>query len=150
MSANTDTYFDQLAALQKLWTDSLANMAGAWSQFSPGSAPSDEMRKMRGEMLKVLAETWDEYMRTPQFMEMMKASLNGALDLKRLASDGMNRVHEQFKTPSKEDIDEVLLAVRHVERRVLDRLEGLDDRVAKLDEKIDKVDQRSAKQENAI
>ena len=86
----------------------------------------------------------------PQFMEMMKASLNGALDLKRLASDGMNRVHEQFKTPSKEDIDEVLLAIRHVERRILDRLEGLDDRVAKLDEKIDKVDQRIAKKENAI
>ena len=42
--------------------------------------PFDEMRKMRGGMLKVLAETWDEYMRT----------LNGALDLKRTARDGMN------------------------------------------------------------
>jgi uncharacterized protein YdcH (DUF465 family) len=150
MSENTNKYFDEVAAFQKLWTDSFANMASVWSQFSPGSPPPDEMRKMRGGMLKVLADTWDEYMRTPQFMEMMKASLNGALDLKRLASDGMNRVHEQFKTPSKEDIDEVLLAIRHVERRILDRLEGLDDRVAKLDEKIDKVDQRIAKKENAI
>ena len=133
--------FDQVAAFQKLWTDSFANMASVWSQFSPGSPPSDEMRKMRGGMLKVLAETWDEYMRTPLFMEMMKASLNGALDLKRMARDGMNRVHEQFETPSKEDIDGVLMAIRHVERRLLDRLEGLDDRVANLDEKIDKVDQ---------
>jgi hypothetical protein len=150
MSANTDKYFGQVAGFQKLWTDSLANMASAWSQFSPGSPPSEEMRKMRGEMLKVLAETWDEYMRTPQFMEMMKASLNGALDLKRLAGDGMSRVHEQFKTASKEDIDELLLAIRHVERRLLDRLEGLDDRVAKLDEKIDQADQRNAKKEHAI
>ena len=37
----------------------------------------------------------------------------------------------------------MLLVVRHGERRLLDRLEGLDDRVAKLDEKIDKVDQRN-------
>jgi uncharacterized protein YdcH (DUF465 family) len=44
----------------------------------------------------------------------------------------------------------VLLAIRHVERRLLDRLEGLDDRVANLDQKIDKIDQRIAKQENAI
>jgi hypothetical protein len=101
-------------------------------------------------MLKVLAETWDEYMRTPQFMEMMKASLNGALDLKRMARDGMNRVHEQFETPSKEDIDGLLLAIRHVEGRLLDRLEGLDDRVMNLNEKIDKIDQRIAKQENAV
>jgi DNA anti-recombination protein RmuC len=80
----------------------------------------------------------------------MKASLNGALDLKRMARDGMNRVHEQFETPSKEDIDGVLLAIRHVEGRLLDRLEGLDDRVVNLNEKIDNIDQRIAKQGNAI
>jgi hypothetical protein len=150
MSDNMNKGFDQVAAFQKLWTDSFANMTGVWSQFSPGSPPSDEIRKMRGGMLKVLAETWDEYMRTPQFMEMMKASLNGSLDLKRMARDGMNRVHEQFENPSKEDIDSVLMAIRHVERRLLDRLEGLDDRVANLNEKIDKIDQRIAKQEHAI
>ena len=147
MSDNMNKGFDQVAAFQKLWTDSFANMASVWSQFSPGSPPSDEMRKMRAGMLKVLAETWDEYMRTPQFMEMMKASLNGALDLKRMARDGMNRVHDQFENPSKEDIDGVLLAIRHVEERLLDRLEGLDDQVVNLNEKID---QRIAKQENAI
>jgi len=157
MNDDINKGFDQAAAFQKLWTDSFANMASVWSQFSPGSPPSDEMRKMRGGMLKVLAETWDEYMRTPLFMEMMKASLNGALDLKRMARDGMNRVHEQFENPSKEDIDGVLQAIHHVERRLLDRLEGLDDRleeldnrVANLDKKIDKVDQRIAEQENAI
>ena len=150
MSDNMNKYFDQVAAFQKLWMDSVANMSGVWSQFSHDSPPSDEMRKMRGGMLQVLAETWDQYMRTPQFMEMMKASLNGALDLKRLARDGMNRVHEQFENPGKQDIDDVLLAIRHVERRLLDRLEGLDDRVANLNEKIDKVDQRLVEQENAI
>jgi uncharacterized coiled-coil protein SlyX len=150
MSDNMNKGFEQVTAFQKLWADSFANMAGVWSQFSPGSPPTDEMRKMRGGMLKVLGETWDEYMRTPQFMEMMKASLNGALDLKRMARDGMNRVHQQFENPTKEDIDGVLLAIRHVEGRLLDRLEGLDDRVLNLNEKIDKVDQRIAKQENAI
>jgi len=128
MSDNLNKAFDQVAAFQKLWTDSFANTTGVWSKFSPGSPPSEEMREMRGGMLKVLAETWDEYMRTPLFMEMMKASLSGALDLKRMARDGMNRVHEQFENPSREDIDGVLLAIRHVERRLLDRLEGLDDR----------------------
>ncbi len=141
--------FEQVAVFQKLWTDSLAKMSEVWTQYSPGSPPIDEMRRMRGGMLQVFAETWDEYMRTPQFMEMMKASLNGALDFKRMAREGMNRVHEQFENPSKEDIDGVLLAIRHVERRLLERLEGLDDRVANLDEKIDRVDRRIVKQEHA-
>jgi hypothetical protein len=149
MSDNTNKGFDQVAAFQKLWTDSFLKMASVWSQFSPGSPPTDEMRKMRGGMLQILAETWDEYMRTPQFLELMKASMNGALDLKRMAREGMNRVHEQFENPSRENIDDVLLAIRHVERRLLDRLEGLDDRVANLREKIDQVDERIAKQETA-
>ena len=149
MSDNLNKGFEQVAAFQKLWTDSFAKTAGMWSQFTPSAPPTDELRKMRGGMLQVLADTWDEYMRTPQFLEMMKASLNGALDLKRLARDGMNRVHEQFENPGKQDIDDVLLAIRHVERRLLDRLEGLDDRVANLNEKIDKVDQSLVKQENA-
>src|SRR5215468_6561939 len=150
MSDNMNKALDQVAAFQKLWLDSFANMASIWSQFSAGSPPVDEMRKMRGGMLKVLAETWDEYMRTPQFLEMMKASLNGALDLKRMAREGMNRVHEQFENPSKQDVDAVLLAIRHVERRLLDRLEGLDDRVANLNERIDKLEQRISKQTAAI
>src|SRR5271157_1380004 len=80
MSDNMNKGFEQVAAFQKLWMGSFANMASIWSQFSPGFPPFDEMRKMRGGMLKVLAETWDEYMRT----------LNGALDLRRTARDGMN------------------------------------------------------------
>jgi hypothetical protein len=150
MSDSTEKLFDQVGAFQKLWMDSFADMAGVWYQFSPGSPPIDEMRKMRGGMLKVLAETWDEYMRTPQFLEMMKASLNGTLDLKRMAREGMNRLHEQLENPSKEDVDDLLLAIRHVERRLLDRLEGVSDRVANLNEKIDRVSERIAKQENGI
>ncbi|MGA7126897.1 MAG: hypothetical protein WBZ19_11360 [Chthoniobacterales bacterium] len=85
MSGDINKGFEQVTAFQKLWLDSFGKMADVWSQYSPGSPPIDEMRKMRGGMLQVLAEIWDEYMRTPQFMEMMKASLNGALDLKRMA-----------------------------------------------------------------
>jgi len=90
MSDNMNKWFDQVATFQKLRSDSFANMAGVWSQFSPGSPPFDEMHKMRGGMLKVLAETWDEYMRT----------LSGALDLKRTARYGMN-IEEPASTHKK-------------------------------------------------
>ncbi len=146
MSDNMSKTFEQAAAFQKLWMDSFARMAGVWTQFSPGSPPPEEVRKMRDGMLKVLGETWDEFMRTPQFMEMMKASLNGALDLKRMAREGINRMHDEFQTPNKEDIDGVLMALRHVERRLLDRLESIDDRIARLDERIAGREKRQPKQ----
>jgi hypothetical protein len=150
MNDSIEKSFDQVAAFQKLWLDSFADMASIWTQFSPSSPPSDELRKMRSGMLKVLAETWDEYMRTPQFMQLMKASLNGVLDLKRMARDGLNRVHDQFENTTKQDIDGVLMAVRHVERRILDRLEGIEERVTNLDDRLETVDHRIARQETAI
>jgi len=150
MPDSIEKSFDQVAAFQKLWLDSFADMASIWSQFSPTSSPSDELRKMRGGMLKVLAETWDEYMRTPQFLQLMKASLSGMLDLKQMARDGLNRVHDQLENTSKQDVDDVLMAVRHVERRILDRLEGIEERVTNLDDRLETVDHRIARQETAI
>jgi len=120
-------------------------VAKVWSQYSTDGPPPDEMRKARNGMLKALAGAWDEFMRTPQFMEMMKVSLNGALDLRRMARDGMNKIHEGFETPTKEDLDSILLAIRHIERRVLDRLEGMDDRVRKITERLEKPDERGGK-----
>jgi uncharacterized protein YdcH (DUF465 family) len=136
---------EQAAALQKLWLDSFGSMANVWSEYSSDSPPPEEMRKVRNGMLKGLSGTWDEFMRTPQFMEMMKVSLNGALDLKRMAREGMNKIHEQFEMPTKEDIDGILLAIRHVERRVLDRLEGVDDRVRNIIDRLEKLDERLGK-----
>jgi uncharacterized coiled-coil protein SlyX len=150
MNDSIEKSFDQVAAFQKLWLDSFADMASIWTQFSPSSPPSDELRKMRSGMLKVLAETWDEYMRTPQFLQLMKASLSGMLDIKRMARDGLNRVHDQFENTTKQDIDGVLMAVRHVERRILDRLEGIEERVTNLDDRLETVDHRIARQETAI
>jgi len=136
MSEDVNKIFEQTAAFQNLWLDSMSRMAGVWSQYSPGSPPPEEINKIRSGVLKVLSETWEEFMRTPQFMEMMKASLNGALDLRRFARDGMHKVHEQFETPDKNDIDGVLLAIRHVERRILDRLDGFEERLAEVKERI--------------
>jgi hypothetical protein len=136
---------EQAAAFQKLWLDTFGSMASVWSQYSPDAPPPEEMRKMRSGMLKAVAGAWDDFMRTPQFMEMMKASLNGALDLRRMARDGMNKIHEQFETPTREDLDSILLAIRHVERRLLEALEGVDDRVRTNTDRLEKLEQCLAK-----
>lgn len=125
---------DQALAFQRLWTGSFAKVAGVMTQYSPASPPLEEARKLRAGLLDVLGETTQEFMQSPQFLEMMKTSLNGMLGLRRLSREGMDHLHEQFDTPDKDDIDGVLLAIRHVERRILDRLEGLDERVAHLEE----------------
>jgi 3-oxoacyl-[acyl-carrier protein] reductase len=79
MSDSINRYFDQVASIRKLWANSFVSMAGIWSQLSPGSLVFNEMRKMQGGMLRMLAETCDQNLRT----------LNDALSLRRTAGDGM-------------------------------------------------------------
>ncbi len=68
-------------------------------------------------------------MRTPEFMEMMRDSMKGANSWGAEAKAGVNRMHETMGTAAKRDIDGVLLAIRHVEKRVLDRLETLQETI---------------------
>jgi 3-oxoacyl-[acyl-carrier protein] reductase len=79
MSDNIYRYFDQVTSIRKLWANSLVNMASIWSQLSPGSLVFNEVRKMQGGTLRMLAETWDQNVRT----------LNDALGLRRTAGYGL-------------------------------------------------------------
>ena len=134
---------EQAAAVQKLWMDSFSEIANVWSRYSPSSPPPEELRKMRSGMLKVLAESWEEFMRTPFFMEMMKSSMNATLDLRRMGQTAAAKLHEQTGIAAKEDIDGILMAIRHIERRLLDRFEGVG-------EKFDQVERRLGEMEKKI
>jgi len=142
MTNNMNQSFEQAANFQKIWMDSLTNVMGAFSQFNPMTPPPEQFRSMRSGMLKALADAWNDFMRSPQFMEVMKVSLNSAFDMRSMMRENMNKLHEQFETPSKEDVDGILLAIRHVERRVLDRLEGMEERAGELSESLERLEDK--------
>ena len=93
---------EQAAAVQKLWFDSASRLTGVFSQYSPVSPPVEEGRKLRGGILKVLGESCEEFMRTPQFLETIKTTLNAALSMRQLQRAGMDALHDQFETPDKD------------------------------------------------
>lgn len=142
MTNNIHKSFEQAASFQKIWLDSVTNMAGVFSHFSPTTPPPEQAREIRSSMLKVLSDTWNDFMRSPQFMEVMKLSLNGAFDMRSLMRDGMNKIHEQLETPTKEDVEGILLAIRHVERRLLERLEGMEERTWDLNDSLERIEEQ--------
>jgi hypothetical protein len=141
MDEKFDQAFQQAAVFQQLWTDSFTKMAEAWGKFSPGKPPPDAIREIRTEMLKVLTETWDQFMRTPQFMEYMKNSMEGFLNLRQFAAEALTRNHHEMQAPAREDIDGVLLAIRHMERRLLDRIEEIENAVGAIGPRLDRIEE---------
>ena len=115
----------EAAAFQKLWMESFTKATQAAFKFTPDSAPPEMLRQMRAGIFQTIAESWDEYMRSPQFLDAMRQWMDNAVAFRKISNEFLGRVRNEMQAPSRSDIDTVMLAVRHMEKRLLDRLDDL-------------------------
>src|SRR5215471_18390764 len=123
---------EQAAAFQKIWGESLSKMIQTAFSAGPNSPPPEVVREMRSGIFQALAKSWDEFMRSPQFLEGMKQWMDQAVAFRKLSNDFMAKVRNEMQMPSRDDIDSVMLAVRHMEKRLLDRIDHLAERLGAL------------------
>jgi len=123
---------DQAAAFQKIWTESVSKTMQAAFNLASDQPPPQVLRQIRSGILRVLAESWEEFMRSPQFLEGMKQWMEGAIAFRSLTNESMNKMRHEMQAPSREDIDTIMVAVRHIEKRLLDRIEQLSTQVNEL------------------
>jgi len=128
---------DQWAAFQKIWGETFQKMMQLGFTFSPESAPPEFIRQMRSGIFQALAQSWDQFLRSPQFMEATKQYLDNAMAFRKMSGDMFNKVRHETQTTTREDIDSVMLAVRHMESRVLDRVEELAAQVDAVSKRLD-------------
>ena len=115
----------QWMAFQQLWGETFTKMMQLGCTFSPDSAPPDFMRQMRSGIFQGLGQSWEQFLSSPEFMEGMKQSMNSAIALRKMTNDMFSKVRHETHAVSRDDIDAVMLTVRHMETRVLDRIDEL-------------------------
>jgi len=71
-------------------------------------------------------------MRSPQFLEGMRQWMQNAIAFRKMTNDFLAKFRTDLQAPSREDIDSVMLTVRHMEKRLLDRVEELSGQVRDL------------------
>ena len=126
MSAQNEDFSEQSAAFQKIWMESFTKLMQAASLVTPNSAPPELLREMRNSILNALGKSWDEFLRSPQFQETMKQWMDQAIAVRKMSHDLMGKVRKEMQAPSRDDIDAIMLSMRHMETRILDRLEALE------------------------
>ena len=126
MNAQTEDFSEQSAAFQKIWMESFTKLMQAASVVTPNSAPPEVLREMRNGILNALTKSWDEFLRSPQFQEAMKQWMDQAIAVRKMSHDLMGKVRKEMQEPSRDDIDAIMLSMRHMETRILDRLEALE------------------------
>jgi len=125
---------EQAAAFQQMWVESLSKVMQAAFTMAPNSPPPEVIKPIRSGIFQALAESWEEFMRSPQFLEGMKQWMEQAITFRKVTNDFMARVRNEMQSPSRDDIDTIMLTVRLMEKRILDRVEELANEVTALRE----------------
>jgi len=122
---------EQAAAFQKIWMDSFSHFMRGLTANAATTSP-DALRQTRSSIFQSLASSWDEYLRSPQFLEGMRQWMDSTITFRKLTNEWMARARNEFQAPSREDVDTIMLNVRHMEQRLLDRIEQLSKRIESL------------------
>ncbi len=135
-NSNSDHTAAQWAAFQKIWGETFSKLMQLGFTVSPESAPPEFLRQMRSGLLQALSQSWEQYLRSPQFMESTRQWMDQAIAFRKMSSDFFNKVRHETQSTTRDDIDSVMLAVRHMETRILDRVEDLAAEVTELKRKL--------------
>ncbi len=128
----------------KMWSEFAAKMASAGVTFSPEAPPPEASRQVRDAMLDAMGKYCDQYMRSPQFLEGMKQSLDTAVGFRKQLNDFLTRSWHDMQMTAREDIDELVLAVHKLHRQLGDRMDELSSRVEELNARLDGTRRRKA------
>jgi small-conductance mechanosensitive channel len=129
--------FDQTQRFASVWMDYAAKMSQAGMTFDPAKAPPEVARQMRSMMFTSMAQYAEEFMRSPQFLEAMKQSMDAAVAFRKQMNDFLTTVQHNAQGVARQDIDSLMLNLRHSETRLLEAIEQIGERIDSIGQRLD-------------
>jgi hypothetical protein len=135
-----DAFSPGADAFIKMWGEFANKMGAAGVAFAPEATVSDASRQVRTAMFRAMSEACDEFMRAPQFQDMMKQSLSASIQFRKQLNEFLGRIHHEFQGTSRQDVDQLMEVIGHVERRVMDSFERLSSRLDELSARLERIE----------
>jgi hypothetical protein len=128
----------------RMWSDFAGKMGSAGMAFSPDSTPPDAARQMRAAFLKAWSEQCEQFMRSSEFLDSWKKVMDGAIQLRRQMNESLGRMQHEMGGTSRQDVDHLMMAMSHLERRLVDNLERGTERMDELALRIEALERQLA------
>lgn len=116
----------------EMWADVATKMATAGMSVSPDVPPPEAARQVRTAVFETMAQYADRFMRSPQFLEFARTSLDADLGAREGFNDLLTKLRHELQGVARQDVESVLAGVHQMERRVMDRLDEIDKRLDEL------------------
>jgi len=134
-SANPTEQFTQF------WTDMVSQMGksgpgvGATNGREPAPAFPDASKAMQRAFFDGMSRYFDEFMRSEQFLEHMKQTMDQSIAFKKMMDDFLIQTHTTLQMPVRGDVEDIAHLLRGIEERLITRLDKLDEKVAAVEER---------------
>jgi len=136
-------FAQQAEQFGRMWSEFAAKMAASGAAFTPGATPPEAARQMRDAALASMAQGCDQFIRSPAFIEAMKQSIDNAITWRRQWNDMMRDLRHEMQGVARDDVDHLMVGLRHMETRLLDRLEEVERRVEKLNARLERMENQA-------
>lgn len=120
-------------AFSRFWLDLISQAAAGGARSQQPTMPEQMLRQMRQAFFDAWAKQCEEFMRSEAFLEAMKKGMDNALAFKQQVNEFITKTLHDNQIPARSDTDSILLVLRSLEERVLDRIDRLSDRVTRLE-----------------
>jgi hypothetical protein len=142
MSDERPHFFPSPESFARIWTDFAAQMMKSGTIPFPEQSPPDAARQWRSAMFKSWSDYCDQFMRSAEFMEMMKQSLAASIAARRQLNEFLGNAQHELQGASRQDVDQIMLSLRHMERRMVDGTERLADQMKALTRRLDQLEKK--------
>jgi len=124
-----DKVAEDVAAYSKMWMDFTTRVMTAGMSFNPSTPSMENADQLRKAVLGAVSEYFDTVMRSPQFLDTMKQSMDNAMAFRQQMNQCMTAVRHDTQGSAKEDTDSLMVTMRHMGSRLFDRLDQLESRL---------------------
>ncbi len=131
---------NQATRLMELWGEMATRMAMAGMQANPQSAPPEAARSVRASVFQAMAQFADQYMRSPEFLAMLKQGFDNSMKLREQSDELLTRLHHELQGVAHKDVESLLRGVHQAEARVVDRLDDLNTRLDQIARRLDELE----------
>ena len=121
--------------LVDMWTEYLQQSGNQSRAVLEGMAAMGDPQKLQQRILESLAESFDQFMRSPAFLEAMRQNLKMMTDMKKLQDQMIEDTARHFGVPLASDIHGLFERLNGVEHAILSRLQSIETRLEALESK---------------
>lgn len=124
---------DPTAAFGKLWSDSCSRLMQAAMSSRPETAPPELLRQIRNGLMQALSQSWQEYLRSPQFLEGSKQMMEQAVAFQKFSTEVLTKTRHATEGVAHEDLESLRAALGQMESRLARRMDALSAEIGQLE-----------------